>query len=363
MELFFPPDEIPITNEVFQLYGEDLRCLDSGKPMMVACHYEGDMNETIETITRNGSVILQNPTNHPLLHRYKIRRIGPNTLMYDKSVQITDVLELTEETDIHKIFHSFDRSKHMYKVVASTKAKIVCIIFSHAIFDGVTAQYGAYTLFGKTTAEVEPIQHPPLLLRKFYAVETVVKLRDFLRESQLPPRTDVNFHTMTLKLADIKTTSKQNKISFPATACAMYLNRVFDGLPTSVKYLKVYVSVYIHNENRFNNYSVIPIVVYRDSCSPVAVHKLLDDNKTMVFGFYELFRTSILTNIKSQIDILKPDVIFSCMKNTADVGPMKLTKFLVYNYSSSAKIYACGLQSGPDNFFINSSIQVANLQL
>ena len=137
----------------------------------------------------------------------------------------------------------------------------------------------------------------------------------------------------------------------------MYLQRLFKTLPHCVSYLKVFVSVYIKNENRFNNYSVIPIVVYRNKCTPNDIHDLLDSNKRMLFGFYELFRTNALTKIKSDIDNLKPDVIFASMKNSDDVGDVKLIKTLVYNYTSSAKIYACGIQTGPKYFHINSSIQ------
>ena len=74
-------------------------------------------------------------------------------------------------------------------------------------------------------------------------------------------------------------------------------------------------------------------------------------------------RTNILTSVKSQIDNMKPDVIFSSMKNNEDTGDARLNRILVYNYSSSAKIYACGIQAGEDNFYVNSSIQVANVSL
>jgi hypothetical protein len=95
----------------------------------------------------------------------------------------------------------------------------------------------------------------------------------------------------------------------------------------------------------------------------VEIGKSLNSNKTMLFGFYELFRTNLLTNVKSQIDELKPDVIFASMKNNDDVGEAKLNRILVYNYSSAAKIYACGIQTGPTNFYINSSFQTGMCDL
>lgn len=356
--------EESIENEIFQLYGEDLRCLDSGQPMMHAFHYYEDIQKTIKKCKTNAIHMLANQTNHPLLKRYIIRRIGENKFIYDKTMTVDEVFETTEETDIHKIFKSFDRTKNMYKLYASTKAKTICIVWSHAIMDGVTGSVGAYTLFGKAIVDIEPIQHPPFILQKYYAAETFVKLRDFLRDSQLTTDLDFpKFHTTTFKLCDIKTITKQNSISFPATACALYVSQLFNGLPNTVQYLKVFVSVYIKNENRFNNYSVIPIIVYRNNCSPVEVNRLLNENKTMLFGFHELFRTNLLTNLKSRVDDLKPDVIFTSMKNNEDTGHAKLNRILVYNYSSSAKIYACGLQCGPDNFYINSSIRTSDLTM
>jgi hypothetical protein len=356
--------EESIENEIFQLYGEDLRCLDSGQPMMHAFHYDEDIQKTIQRCKRNAIYMLENKANHPMLKRYIIRRIGENKFIYDKTITVDDVFETTEETDIHKIFKSFDRTKNMYRIFASTKIKTICIVWSHAVMDGVTGSVGAYTLFGKAIVDIEPIQQPPFILQKYYAAETFIKLRDFLRDSHLT--TDMEwprFHTTTMKLTDIKTIAKKNQISFPATACALYVTQLFNGLPQSVKYLKVFVSVYIKNENRFNNYSVIPIIVYRDNSSPVEVNRLLSENKTMLFGFHELFRTNLLTNLKSRVDYLKPDVIFTSMKNTEDTGHAKLNRILVYNYSSSAKIYACGLQCGPDNFYINSSIRTSALTM
>jgi len=53
MEYILEQFETPITNDVFQLYGEDLRCLDSGKPMLTAFHYDADINYTIELCKKN----------------------------------------------------------------------------------------------------------------------------------------------------------------------------------------------------------------------------------------------------------------------------------------------------------------------
>jgi len=293
---------------------------------------------------------------------YSIKRIGDNSFKYDINMKLGDIFEVTDETDIHKIFNAFDRRKYLYRIYASTKSQFVCIIWSHAILDGITAQYGSYIMLGKNVVTNIPIEHPPSFIRGFYAVDTFFKLSEFLCNSQLQKNLDVpDFQTMCLSINEIKRVSKQNKVSFPATACAMYLSRIFDALPESVSFLKVFIAVYIKNSNRFNNYSIIPIIVQRCKCSPLDINTSISKNKTMLFGFYELFRTSLLTKVKSQIDTLKPDVIFSSMKNNDEIGDAKLNRVLVYNYSSSAKIYACGMQTGADNFYINSSIQVANV--
>jgi hypothetical protein len=359
MELF----ETSITNDTFQLYGEDLRCLDSGKPMLTVFYYDAEIDYTIEMCKKNINTKVCGSSN-PLLRRFSIKQIGENSFKYDKNMKINDVFETTNETDIHAIFNTFDRRKYMYRIYASTKSNFLCVVWSHAIMDGITAQYGMYTILGKSIENNVPLQHPPLIFRPYYALETMFKLREFLCDSQLTRDLQLpNFQTMCLKISEIKRISKLNKVSFPATACAMYLSRVFNALPNNVSFLKVFVSVYIKNENRFNDYSVIPIIVWRDKCNPTQVSTSLNDNKTMLFGFYELFRTNLLTRVKSQIDNMKPDVIFSPMKNNSDIGEAKLNRVLVYNYSSSAKIYACGIQTGEDNFYINSSIQVSNVSL
>lgn len=40
--------EESIENDTFQLYGEDLRCLDSGQPMMSVYHYDEEIAITME---------------------------------------------------------------------------------------------------------------------------------------------------------------------------------------------------------------------------------------------------------------------------------------------------------------------------
>lgn len=355
--------ETPITNDTFQLYGEDLRCLDSGKPMMTVFHYDAEINDTIELCKKNIQEKICGSTN-PHLRPYSIKRIGDNSFKYDKNMTLDDVFETTDETDIHTIFNSFDKRKYMYRIYAPTKSKIICVVWSHAIMDGVTLMTGTQIIFDARVNDNVPIQHPPFLIRPYYATETFFKLREFLRDSQLTRDLQTpDFHTMCLKIDEIKRVSKINNVSFPATACSMYLSRIFDALHPNVSFLKVFVSVYIKNENRFNCYSVIPIIVWRDKCNPTYIGASLNDNKTMLFGFYELFRTNLLTNVKSQIDNMKPDVIFTSMKNTDDTGKANMNKILQYNYTSTAKIYACGGQTGTDNFYINSSIQVANVYL
>jgi len=64
-------------------------------------------------------------------------------------MKLGDIFEVTDETDIHKIFNAFDRRKYLYRIYASTKSQFVCIIWSHAILDGITAQYGSYIMLGK----------------------------------------------------------------------------------------------------------------------------------------------------------------------------------------------------------------------
>jgi hypothetical protein len=350
-------EEESIEKEQFQLYGEDLRCLDSGKPMMSVFHYKAPIDYTIEFARRN---VLESLlcSSHPLLRSFTIRRIGDNLFKYDKHMTLDDVFETTDETDVHKIFNLFDRKKDMYRVYASTRRKIVCVVWSHSIFDGVSVLHGCYIIAGIKLSDITPIQKPNLLLRSLYTLETIIRLPFFALDSQLTRDLQTpRFHTMRLKILDIKNIKNECSVSFPSVACSMYLSRLFKSLPLCVTYLKVFVSVYMKNEDSFNNYSVIPIVVYRHECGPKDIHNLLDSNKRMLFGFYELFRTNALTKIKSGIDALKPDVIFASMKTNDDIGASQMKQSLVYNYSSSAILYGCGIQAGPKYFHINTSIQ------
>ena len=77
--------ETPITNEIFQLYGEDLRCLDSGKPMMTVFHYDAEINDTIELCKKNIQEKIFG-SSHPLLRLFSIKRIGENSFKYDKNM-------------------------------------------------------------------------------------------------------------------------------------------------------------------------------------------------------------------------------------------------------------------------------------
>ena len=229
--------ETPITNDICQLHGEDLRCLDSGKNMLTVFHYDAEINDTIELCKKNMMEKILG-SSHPLLRQYSIKRIGENSFKYEKNMVLDDAFETTDETDIHTIFNSFDRRKYLYRVYASTKSKFVCMVWSHAIIDGIKCQYGASTIVGAPVVESMPIQHPPFFIRPYYALETVYKLREFLRDSQLTrdlPTPD--FHTMCLSIHEIKRISKESNVPFPATACSMYLSRVFDALPTSVSFL------------------------------------------------------------------------------------------------------------------------------
>ena len=349
--------ETSIHDSPFQLYGEDLRCLDSGKPMMSVFHYNVSIQKTIKSIQRNLNKHIIGSQDNCL---YAIKRIGTNSFIYNDNLQLHDMYEETDKTDVHEIFKLFDRTKYMYRIYASTRRKIVCIIWSHAIFDGITSQRGAYTMFGKEVVETVPMPEPSLFMRPYYVLDTMTRLRHFMWESQITRDLQTpQFHTMRLKLNAIKNAKNEFNVSFPATACAMYLQRVFKVLPQSVCRLKVFVSVYILNHNRFNNYSVVPIVVERNDCNPVTIHRSLNENKTMAYGFHELFRSNLLTNLKSSM--FKPDVIFSPMKNNEDIGHVQLDKILVYNYSSSATIYACGIQTGPKYFYISSSIQTETI--
>ena len=358
--------ENPITNQEFQLYGEDLRCLDSGKPMMTVTPYDIDIDVAISICRKNVKHILKTKFNDPSISSLFIRRIGQNSFIYDKHTKLNEIFETTDKTDIHEIFELFDRNKYLFRFFASTKSKVVCAVWSHAIMDGITNQRIARAIVGiPETVDIVPIEHPPFLIKQYCVLETIGRLaQTYLWDSQLPKDLETPvFKETVFSIQKIKDISKQNGVSFPATVSAMYLQKIFKELPKNVTKLKVFIPVYIKNPNRFNNYSVLPIIVLRNKCTPTDINNSMKENKNLIFGFYELFRTNLLTNMKSNVNWLKPDVIFSSIKNDDSVGPLQINRISIYNYSSAAKIYACGLQVGQENFYINSCIQTSICKL
>jgi hypothetical protein len=175
---------------------------------------------------------------------------------------------------------------------------------------------------------------------------------------------DPTFITTQLSIANIKRIKNEESVTFASVSTSKFLENCFNSLPGSVTQLKTFISVHIDNPNRFNNYSIIPIIVHRNRCTPKDINVLFVENKFHVFGFYELFRTDLMTNMKSNMTTMfDPDVIFSSMRNNDEVGDAKLKRILAYNFTSKAKIYGCGIQCGPDTFYIQSSIRTSAIDL
>ena len=126
--VFFHCVEIPISyqimrgdsNKSFKLYGEDLRCLDSGKPMMGVFEYDSDIQTTIDNARIRLETFVKNPQNQEEWCM-RIKRIRQNEFMYDSEATVDHYFETTDETDPVKIFNKFDRTTHLIKCFCSLK--------------------------------------------------------------------------------------------------------------------------------------------------------------------------------------------------------------------------------------------------
>ena len=356
--------ESNMAGESFQLYGEDLRCLDSGKPMMFVCEYEADIQPTIDRAKKMLEQILKNPqTQEEMCMR--VKRIGDNEFIYDSNPDIDHYFETTNETDLVKIFDTFDRTNHLIKFIFSLQSKVVVGVFNHAIFDGISIMHITNKLFGRPYFPLKPIKPPDFFTKKLCLAKTILDLPNIGVSSQLSEYKQLEFPAFIktqLSLKTIKQIKNEESVTFASVTTSKFLDNCFKSLPDTIDRLKTFVSVYIDNPNRFNNYSLIPIVVYRNKCSPKDINDLFIENQFHIFGFHGLFRTNLLTYLKSNMtNRFDPDVIFASMSNSDEAGDMK--RLSVYNFSSKAKIYGSGGPTGNDNFHIQSSIQTSAVDL
>jgi len=359
-------EEESIEKEQFQLYGSDLRILTNQQFIITAIYYNSPIESVISEIKNNVVRALTTPCSS-ILRRCIINRIGDNLFKYDSCTKLEDVFETTEKSDVHAIYRSFDKSKYLYRIYASTISKIVCVVFCHAIFDGVSAVSLMNAMCGTVDKEIIPIEKPNILLRAIYSFGAIATLPFFLSESQLTKDFQTpRFNTQRISIKNIKRLKNITNTNFVSSACSIYLSHIFKLLPKSVTQLKVLITVYVRQENRFNNYNVIPIIVQRDKCSSNDINDNINCNKKYMIGLfelYEMFCNCLHPNSQSNKTLSLSDVCFSLMKTNCDVGNMKKKKTLVYNYSSSSLIYACGLQTGPKYFYISSSIQTSMCRL
>jgi len=350
----------------FQLYGEDLRCLDSGQPMMCVFEYEADIQTTVDNAKSFFQTTLDSPKNQ-IDYTASIKRIGQNEFIYEKNRTVDEYIMTTNEINPYKMYKLFNRKTQLMQLVFSKNAKVCVSVWNHSVYDGITFQTLGYRLFGKEPYPNQPIKHPDLLTKKLCLVRTILDLPNIGTISQLSEYKDLDeptFISTELSLANIKQIKNAESVTFASVTTSKFLENCFKSLPESVDCLKTFVSVHIDNPNRFNNYSIIPIVVHRNKCTPKDINALFAENQFHVFGFHELFRTNLLTNLKSNMTTrFDPDVIFSSMRNNDEIGDAKLKRILVHNFSSKAKIYGCGIQCGTDNFYIQSSIRTSAIDL
>lgn len=83
-------NEIPITNDIFRLYGQDL-FLFSTNPIVSVITYEAEISDTITELRKRISECLKNPP--PSLKRLWIRQVAGNMFKYYQDTEVSDILQ------------------------------------------------------------------------------------------------------------------------------------------------------------------------------------------------------------------------------------------------------------------------------
>ena len=83
-------NEIPITNDIFKLYGQDL-FLFTTKPIVSVITYEAEISDTIAELRKRISECLKNPP--PSLKRLWIRQVAGNMFKYYQDTEVSDILQ------------------------------------------------------------------------------------------------------------------------------------------------------------------------------------------------------------------------------------------------------------------------------
>ncbi len=361
--------EIPITNDIFQIYGQDLFLFDT-HPIKSVITYEAPISETISELQKRISDCLANPP--PSLKRLWIRQVSGNIFKYYQDTTPNDIMTITETVP--------NITPQLFHIYTHPHIQQITIIANHAFWDGLALMNVLSAFCGRSDINVSVPTKPYDRLRKVWECKDIVC--DVLpRPNQLTvvdkkPR----YETVSHNMLEIKTTHKSLGVSMPSYLLSLYLTPLFERLPMSISYLKVFVPYYLHHPNRFNSHGVVPVLVFRNKLDAREIDASLKRQRPMLYGMEEILELHYcreptvsafvadagkpaplrplpsdkynLDNITTQ---LKPDIVFSIIKSTNETGYAKLKQMSVLYNTRDMGIYVACIQTG-DEMTMSSSL-------
>jgi hypothetical protein len=394
-------NEIPITNDIFKLYGQDL-FLFTTKPIVSVITYEAPIAETIAELRKRISECLKNPP--PSLKRLWIRQIDGNMFKYYQDTTVSDILQgagatygfpphppslygnLREQgglalapkahlnaqrlTPAHMTAKRSSRGDGSppaaFHIYAHPHIKQLTIIANHAFWDGLALMNVLSVFCGLSEINISIPTKPYDRLHKLWdcvsIIGDVLPCPNQLTVVDREPRYETVSHCM----SEIKTTHKSLGVSMPSHLLSLYLKPLFERLPTSIQYLKVFVPYYLHHPNRFNSHGVVPILVFRNKLDAREIDASLKRQRPMLYGMEEILELHYCRGLPppcdppliNDIDVIarfKPDIVFSIIKSTNETGYAKLKQMSVLYNTRDMGIYVACIQTG-DEMTMSSSL-------
>jgi hypothetical protein len=338
-------------DQKFSLHGLDL-ALSNSKPMMFSITYDYNIDKYNKYIYKRINTMINRPkTIYDKL--LIIRKVDTNKFIYDSNIRGKDIIERGDYTDVYSVYERFEKDC-IIKFYCSVTSPTMYIIWNHGLIDGIALYKILYNIFGQdyTSTGISYTSNSLLL------AESLIRLPTLIHTSQIEQDlTRPLFDVITLSVATTKKLSKINNVSFVAQIVSTYLIILFSRFPEHVKSLRVNITCHITNENMFNNFSVVPITVYRNACAPTEINTQLNNNKCFIFAFQTIAKDTSKLDILKEMRFLDPDVNISLLKGNGKIGEQFNGKCIrAFSFASKAKIYCCGNQVNGDDYVMSNSI-------
>jgi hypothetical protein len=336
----------------FELVGLDLALFGS-KPLLFAMKYNSCIIKFNNFIRTNLKRLIANPgSSYDRL--LQIRQVGINKFFYDAHIKVNHIICKINTTDPELVYKQFDITNNIIKFYCSTVDSIMFIVWNHGLIDGVSLYKIIYSIFDKPY-NINAIQKSTIFTLNYSLLTTAMKILNFVNISQLNQDIKPVFDSFVLSISTIKRLSIVNNVSFASQTIYMYLKIIFKNVPNHITRLRVNITCHIINDELFNNFSIIPITVYRDNLYPAYVQQQCDYGKCVVYTFQEISKQTSRINILKKMDWLDPDINISLMKGDCEMDEHSINSINVYSFASKAKIYSCGNKCS-DNYIISNSI-------